>query len=135
MNLKRQLRETLRRKKEENKKADIEYKQSLIRSDEDWKKINDFLSKVIMEEAERTGNRWIELSCMFGDIGYFSQKDIILSDNKSLTINHQDIKRFCKQHHFKLRFKNLESVSLNETETFKALWYHDILTCAYLIRV
>lgn len=120
-------------KKHEQKKREEE--KSLIRSDEDWKLINEDLEHLVKELAKEGDiveisiiddillyGKYISINCrdlanleftrLINPIGVFDLSEFKLFNLKEkgieLKITHKDIQRFCKQHEFKLRYCRVE---------------------------
>ena len=100
-------------------------KESLKRNDKEWKIIDSFLQRKVLEYIKcGRGSPWIRI----GD----DYRDLLISVEEGfLRINHWDIKRFCKQYRFKLMYIVRERYK-EERRTF---FYDEFNTRAYLIRV
>lgn len=110
------------RQREKQRKQKL--KESLIRNDEDWERIDSFLKRKVLEAIKNSdGSSWIRI------VNY--RPSLLVSvDEEILTINHLDIKRFCKQYGFKLRY----SVKEDQKQRTK-FFFSKNNTVAYLIRV
>lgn len=124
----------LQKAKQRKKQKIKEEKRSLLRNDEDWVKIDAFLQREVLRCIERSdGSSWIKIednSRFLGIPKDENGQEIYLSNGKTLYINHFDIKRFCKQYGFKLRFLVKKNGEFRRT-----FFYKKINTVAYLIKV
>jgi len=128
MSLKKQFKDELKRSKKlkkEQAKRQID-EQCLSRTDEEWRIIDEYLSDLLIslvaegiETHKKDGYVWdyglfFNKKCIEFDVSnegsYLnSPKDkdgnaIYLQEGKQLIIGQKDIKRFCKEHKFKLRY-------------------------------
>lgn len=136
MDLKRKIKNVILEQKSNQKLKETEYEKSLIRSDEDWEIIDNYLSSLLLKKAmdsdisnhEIELNRYcFEFTCPTNDSG----EDILLTNGQKLHITHKDIKRFCRQHHFRLQFLN----RLYSNNYKKSFFYDEVYTRFYLIKV
>ena len=136
MDSKRQVRNVIAKQKSDPKSKETEYEKNLPRSDEDWEIIDNYLYSLLLKKAlESNGNKYelrldrycIEIACPVNDSG----ENILLTNNEELRISHKDIERFCRQHHFGIRFIN----HLPYDKYEKSFYYDDIRTRFYLIKV
>lgn len=134
MDLKRQIRKIIAKQKSDQKLKMIEYEKSLLRSDEDWEIIDNYLSSLLLQKAQESNISKREIKLNVSELYWIP--NLLLSDNKELRINHTDIQRFCKQHHFRLRYLNRQwyhNYPLDECDI--SLHYNCITTRFYLIKV
>ena len=135
MDLKRQIRKIIAEQKSDQKLKEIEYEKSLLRSDEDWEIIDNYLSSLLLQKAQESNGSKREIKlythCRELILPFNDSGEKIFLTNKELRINHKDIERFCKQHHFGLWFIN----SSYYDELKKSFHYDDIRTRFYLIKV
>ena len=136
MNLKRLIGNVITHQQSDPKLKNAECEKSLLRSDKDWEIIDNYLYPLILKRAlESKRNKHlikldrycIELACPLNDSG----ENILLTNKEELCINHKDIERFCRQHHFGIRFIN--HIPYDKYET--SFYYDDIRTRFYLIKV
>lgn len=108
MSLKTELRNALREAKKKTKTEEMMAEKALIRSETDWIIIREYLSALLVTLAKKSrGGHWIKFDK--GCDSLLSPEDsngnrITLTDNSKLEITTNDIERFCKEEHLKLRF-------------------------------
>lgn len=131
--------------KEERKEEKRKKQKELIRTDEEWKKIDSYLENLLKESAKDTLieiglSKYIRIDCNYlpGMHTYRNaeNKRIYLNDNTGLEITHEDIQKFCEQHKFKLRY-NIKKLIFWDIFESEFPWKYpgeDILK-AYLIKV
>jgi hypothetical protein len=126
-----ELRKARKEFKRRERLAMQKYEQSLIRSDEEWEAIDEYLSALISKQIKSFTQKkfFIHFIVLGRFIDELFNVNIPPFDSKSdTTISYRDIQRFCKQHHFWLLYRNTDSFDAHISLFFKL---H--LTCDYVI--
>ena len=104
--LKTKLRRLRKLAKERYRKAEKEKLNSLKRSDDEWKVIDNHLSIVVTRAVENSrGSRVIRIdsnSTVMESL-FYKQGDDLHTDVRC-PVTHEDMRRFCKEHRLKLRY-------------------------------
>ena len=128
------LKKVLKDSEERRKRQESEERQSIKRSDDDWKIIDNYLCSLLLELATHSnGSRIINIDCDSHCMIHPTDKNgqsVFLSNGDRLQINHEDIERFCKENHLRLKYRLNKYQDYKVTRTFM-----NGNTESYLIRV
>lgn len=116
MNFKKQLRKEAKEARKLAKAEAKKYQNSLLRTDEEWEKIEPVIKERILQEVKKSdGDSWIEL------------------EQCNLPFHHKDIERFCKKHHLKVRYFALEDFHSDNYVMFRK--YVSVVPAITLYRI
>lgn len=144
MTLKEQVKNIVKDSEKKREQEKREKEKALIRSDEDWKVIDEYLENLLKELANEpllkfgfVFGKYIKIDCTcFSQIRFpknSKNEFIYLKDGTRLEITHEDMKRFCKQHKLKLRYLIEGRYDYERLFSNKYVEYRK--TKAYLVKV